>query len=1142
MHYSKIRTGLLSLALAALGITAGTGFVSAQSSTQGAISGTVQSSTGTPLSGADIVIHNLGTNAEVHLQSDNSGFYKAPLLEPGNYSVKVKDAGFAEYSASHVVVSVGSVTSVDPRLSISGDSVTVVVSEQVPVINSDSPDFSSTVNLEALQNIPINNRRWSSLAMMTPGVVSNSDGYGLVSVRGVSPILNNVEIDGADDNQAYYAEERGRTREAYSTSSAAVREFAVNTGVYSAEYGRAAGGVITSVTKSGSNQLHGEAYFFDRDSGWNAFNDYAKISTKSSTGSWISNPIKPKDLRKIYGFTASGAIIPDKLFWIYTYDQHSRVFPVIGVPSSASSFYATPDTLNANSECSNIGALSTTAAGVTSANSALDQQVCALAARQGITYSSAVTLYSTWITNLNSNLGLAPRTGYQEINTPKLDWQITPKEHWSVLYHRLRWDSPGGVQTAPTDNYSRDAQGTDYVKLDYGVTKLTSLITNNISNELLYQFGRELNNEGQQPYTDYTKNYLTVNGNVPQISLATSTNGFTMGSPYYSYRKALPDEHKWQIGDILYYSRGKHSFKFGLDVVHNYDQINNTYDGNGVYSYSLITNYINDQVNFQKGKTASTCDSSASGAISGTVKAVLGTSSCYSSFTQGFGSPIFSINTLDTGFFAQDNWKFSPRLTFELGLRADKEFLPAPVSRLTATATGFTPYAALNNNPQPNFSFGPRVGFAYDLTGNGKTVIRGGYGLYYGRINNGNLLNLRLGTGSPNGQYTTAYKAKVQTNTTTGVVTPAGPQFPYIETGSGVIAQPNSYFFDNNLKLPEVHEFDLMVQREVGHGTVAQISYLGGLGRRLPNFLNLNLTSKQNVAVTISDSTGLSPLSNNTVLSVPTYMSYGNTSLLGAAAAGYQGITDMVSNVNSNYHALVVEVQNRSLGWLQFDANYTWSHSMDFAQNSATTTSTNNWYDPFGSARQNYANSSFNVPNRFVAYANFRQPKIHIASKSLDYLVNGWSLNDSFWMQNGLPYSPAISMTSYTGMSSGLNGAGGASFIPTSYMAAGGLNRLRYPRRMSDDVRLQKDLTFSKYHVALMANAFNLANHQNVDGISNTMYKLSSATCTTAQTAAGYAGCSTLTYQSTYGQVTSSNNSSFLLTPRLIEIAARLTF
>ena len=140
-----------------------------------------------------------------------------------------------------------------------------------------------------------------------------------------------------------YAEERGRTREAYSTSGSAVREFAVNTGVYSAEYGRAAGGVITSVTKSGTNQIHGQAYFWDRESNWNAYQRLHQGGVYNSTN--ITYPlthIKPEDLRKIYGFTAGGALIKDKLFWIYTYDQHTHVFPGEAIANNATAFYTLP--------------------------------------------------------------------------------------------------------------------------------------------------------------------------------------------------------------------------------------------------------------------------------------------------------------------------------------------------------------------------------------------------------------------------------------------------------------------------------------------------------------------------------------------------------------------------------------------------------------------------------------------------------------------------------------------------------------------------------------------------------------------------------------------------------------------------------
>ena len=364
MTFNRIRLGISCLALLILAACFSSMSSNAQSTTQGSIDGTVLDSSGAVVPGAPISIVRLATGFSVALDSDSSGYFKAPLLEPGTYTVSISAPNFAKYRADNVIVLVGQVTSIEPRLAVASSATEVVVTEQTPVMNLQSPDFSDTLNTTALQNIPINNRRWSALALTTPGVTVDASGYGLISVRGISTLLNNVEIDGADDNQAFFAEERGRTREAYSTAGSAVREFAVNTGVYSAEYGRAAGGVVTSVTKSGTNQLHGQAYFYDRESNWNAFNDYAFLTTFAS-GTTTKAHIKPEDLRKIYGFTVGGALIKDKLFWIYTYDQHTHVFPALGVPYTPAQFYTVPSTSLTGSEACNTttGALTGTAAG-----------------------------------------------------------------------------------------------------------------------------------------------------------------------------------------------------------------------------------------------------------------------------------------------------------------------------------------------------------------------------------------------------------------------------------------------------------------------------------------------------------------------------------------------------------------------------------------------------------------------------------------------------------------------------------------------------------------------------------------------------------------------------------------------------------
>jgi len=1167
MSKIKMATSALSIALLFVATTA----VLAQSTTQGAIGGTVFDPTNAAIVNATVTIHNDATNAEQTLTSDSSGYFKAPLLEPGTYTVTVAAAGFSGYKTD-VQVALGQMTELTPHLTTGSASAVVEVTSQAPVLNFDSPDFSANLNTRALENVPVNNLRWSSLALITPGVVSDSNGFGLVSVRGISPILNNVLIDGADDNQAYYAEERGRTREAYSTPPAAIREFNVNTGVYQAEYGRAAGGVINSVTKSGGNQLHGQAYFSDRESAWGAYNDYATntVATQSSTVypftsvdqyNFATSPIKPEDSRRIWGFNAGGWLIKDKLFWDYTYDQHRRIFPGTAKPTSPSTFYSQPDgaTGTANTV---IPAGSTTTytcnlttgylapnTGTTAAPS-LDAQVCTLAAREGLSsYAAGTAAYATGLGALLTDLGSVPRAGYQEVNMPKLDWQVNNKNHASFLYNRLRWDSPGGVQTQQTNDYAVDTFGTDFVKLDYGVAKLSSQLNSNISNELLYQFGRELNDEGQQPYSAFTNQYLqgtgTSAGNVPEVSLdSPSSTGFYLGSPYYSYRKALPDEHKWQIGDVLYVNHSNHSFKFGVDMVHNYDLQNNTYESNGYISYSYIGNFLADMAS--EGKAADTCNSTAAASGTSSTSAV-GSYPCYSSLAQGFGPPVYAISTMDYGFFAQDNWKVSPQLTLELGLRYDYEQLPGASANANLTvATGtFVPYTGISNAPSDKNNLGPRLGFAYDVTGSGKTVVRGGYGMFYGRITNGVLLNVLLNTGSPNGQYTSSLKSSTFCNApfgttpgpgivvcATGVTVGSGaPVFPYI-ISAATPPTPGSYFLAPNLQNPMVHEFDLILQQQVGKGTVASVSYLGALGKELTNFVNTNLApSTSNATITISDTSGTGPLPNGAVYVVPQYTGYINKA--------FTNITEVISNVNSNYNAVAFEVQNRSLKSIQFDVNYVWSHALDYNQNATTTDASNGQYDPDGNQAKDYGNSNYNVPDRFTGYVLYNFPNTQ-RGDWVKYLVNDWAIDSAFQAQSGLPYSATlINYPSYAALNSSWNGAGGTSWIPVI-----GRNTYKYPRDIVQDVRLQKQISFTdRYKGEMRLDLYNVYNHQNVTGVSTTAYSLGSTSSSSPNTSiATYQSGATGSGTTLFGTPNNSNSSGFLYTPREIAISFKFLF
>ena len=247
-----LRFGFASLVLVAMCALS----AMAQSTVTGAINGTVTNPNKEVVVGATVTVKNNGTNKEATATTDDNGGFKVVNLEPGTYTVTVNGSGFAPFSNESVVVEVGRSTTLDVGLSLQGVTGTVQVTAEAPVINTTQQDFSSNVNQTSINELPVNGRRWSNFVILTPGTVPDGT-FGLISFRGISGLLNNNTVDGGDNNQAFFSEERGRTRSAYSISQAAIREFQVNTSNYSAEYGRSAGGVTNAVTKSGTNEFHG---------------------------------------------------------------------------------------------------------------------------------------------------------------------------------------------------------------------------------------------------------------------------------------------------------------------------------------------------------------------------------------------------------------------------------------------------------------------------------------------------------------------------------------------------------------------------------------------------------------------------------------------------------------------------------------------------------------------------------------------------------------------------------------------------------------------------------------------------------------------------------------------------------------------
>ena len=1048
--------GLLVLALSAVAL--------AQSTTTGAIGGVVTNPNKEVVPGASISVKNLGTNKEDSATTDGTGRFKAPNLQPGVYSVTVNSPGFSPMTVDNVTVEIGRETSIEVALSVGPVTGSVDVSAEAPVINTTQQDFSSNLNQTSINELPVNGRRWSNFAILTPA--ANPDGnFGLISFRGISGLLNNSTVDGGDNNQGFFSEERGRTRSAYSISQAAIREFQVNTSNFAAEYGRSAGGVINAITKSGTNEFHGSAFLDARNNKWGARNPNTFIN-QLVNGVSTRVALKPEDARYQFGGTLGGPIAKDKLFFFFSYDEQKRDFPGVAV-------FSTPGYLNT------VNRANLTARGLT--NSQIDST----------------------LTYLNSLTGETPRRGDQRLFLPKIDWHVNSNHQFTATYNRLRWKSPAGVQTGATVTRSRTGFGDDFVEIDSLNLRLNSTLSPTLLNEFRFQWADELNSAFAQP--PLPGEPTTSNGFSPQITL---TNGLTSGKANFLDRVALPDERRFQFADSLTYNNGNHTFKFGTDINHVRDIDENLFTGGGAYTYSNINDFIVDYVNFTSGGALRT-----GGSLCSTSTRIAG--KCYTSnYLQGFGPPRFQLSTIDWAFFAQDDWRVTPRFTLNLGLRWDYEKFPEPF--LVNPALPQT-----GNRPSDKNNFGPRIGFAVDATGDGKTSVRGGYGIYYGRINGTIIINSLINTGLSTGQAVSSVAA---TNA-------ASPVFPNI-LASAPPGTAAVNFFRDGFQNPLIHQGDLIVEREIARNTVVSASYLFSFGNHLTTFVDTNLNPPTAQGrVNIVDG----PFAGQT-WAFPYYRgTRPNTS--------FGNILEIRDTVSTKYHALVLQANRRLTNGLQFQSSYTLSRAQDNggAQSSSTfTPGFSALFDPFDASGDDGL-SPFDRRHKFVASVVYNTDFKNLSGASA-HVLNGWTIAPIVNMFSGFRYTavtngftpPGTAATPNTFGSSqagGINGSNGSlrfGLTPN--------NSFHAPSVKYVDLRLSRRFTIKENaKIEVLAEGFNIFNRTQVTGINNRMYVLSSPTTgPNANTVIG-------TFDPNFGTPSDLSNG-FFFRERQIQLAVRFEF
>src|SRR6185369_17611884 len=928
------------LASAALCLLFGIGQVFAQATTTGGISGQAKDPQSASIPNATVKVTNLGTNAVVTVTSDSDGGYRVTNLQPGTYSVEVNASGFGPAKADNIVVEVGRSTNVDIPLALGTATAEVQVTSEAPVVNTSDNGNNSNFDQTQINELPINGRRWSNFALLSPSAVPDGT-FGLISFRGISGLLNNNTIDGGDNNQAFFAEERGRTRISYSVSQSAIREFQVNTSSYSAEYGRSAGGVVNAVTKSGTNEFHGDAFYFQRNNKWGARNPRSFI-TQNIGGVFTPVAFKPVDVRHQFGGTIGGPIAKDKAFFFFSYDEQRRNFPGV-------STYSALDFLNRADRClltAPLGAARTLAqCPVYPGTTGSVNRNASLGTGKGLTDSQV----DNALNFLNSIAGEVPRTGNQRLFLPKVDWNLNDKNTFTATYNRLRWKSPAGIQTQAINFRAKDNFGDDGVNIDSLNLRLASTINSSLINEFRFQWGRD--NEfqlSQPPLPGEPTN--SVGGRSPQTFIQ---QGFTFGIPEFLERPAFPDERRHQFADTVTLTAGNHTFKFGGDVNLVKDIISNLRFSGGEFNYTGgvnsagfyggLNDFILDYTNF----LTPLAQPASGGRCYSSTRA---TGKCYGgNFNQGLGVLGLTMKTTDLNYFLQDDWRVSPRLTLNLGVRYEYQRNPNPPN----------PNPALPRTDQKvddRNNFGPRIGFAWDVKGDGKMSIRGGWGLYYGRVINSTVYNTLVNTGVTidrgQRQFTNSATSSAGCPGSTADNCATLPIYPNLLPSTnppiGAIQ-----FFSPKFQLPQIHQWDAVVEREIMHNTVVSASYLGSFGNSLPNFVDTNLPAPLR-RVNISIVGG--PLAGQTYIT-PIFVGP-------RPNPAFAQLTEIRSDVYSKYHALVLQANRRLTNGLQFQSNYTLSRAMDNGQTSTTFTANNSPFNAFDQANER-ALSSFDRRQKF---------------------------------------------------------------------------------------------------------------------------------------------------------------------------------
>jgi hypothetical protein len=679
--------------------------------TSGTLRGAVVDSSGAVIPGSTVVLISQGTGQRLTRLTNNSGIFVFPSQSVGVYSVEVSAAGFCKQVVQDLDVEVGQTVTANVRLQPGSGAESITVTGESPLLRTEDSNLSSVINRGLMDGLPLSGRRFLDFALLVPNASPDGE-QGLVSFAGEqggqdtgyanANGANSFAVDGANATSNYFGAARGGERVPYVFGENAIQEFQVAQSPYHPEYGGAATGFVNVVTRSGSDDFHGDAFYYNRNSGTGA-NDAVNRANGLP---------RPVDILQQFGGSLGGALVPHRAWFFIDYEQQRQKNPISVVnPVFAD---VSPEDFGVGD---NVQLPAPNAPLPVAGNSNAPDP-------NNPEYLQQV---SNALQAIRSSLGLQPRFRNDWALFAKIDYRDSKDDRWYLSLNWNRFDSPGGAIVGDqTSLFGATTLANAFVRDYHAAAGWSHAAGSNLLNEMHGSFSRD---------DQYFTPTGLVNASLPAILLTSGGGDADQGGALQlgnaGFAGGRTDEAQWQFSDRVIYVRGKHTFKFGgeFSYTHLADLAFGGFDPDaakqngtfrGTYSFSSLTNFALGE---------------------------------YDTLFQSSGKPEFSFNVPYLGFYVADTYQLRPRLTLDLGVREDFQVYPQPRANPAFPLTG--------QFPNQYGRVAPRFGLAWQPWD--KTVVRAGIGLFYENLNGLNYRNSVVSNGllsqqaSANIQYDPAF-------------------------------------------------------------------------------------------------------------------------------------------------------------------------------------------------------------------------------------------------------------------------------------------------------------------------------------------------------------------------------------------------